>query len=484
MTRMRIYQRAFASLLLGAAVSASVQAETLVRWDRERVPSPESLGLSTLVVPAANAAAVRNALAHGYRLYLEVDASALTGFIPPGAGVAGVVVKGAVSPARLRQVRQRLQPRGIRVLALEERAKWPHIRSNWVTKNDEVLQVTGRTAQPWIENNAALLRILRATAAAPAPVLTYAWQPITISERDEGPGIDDYLVAIAEAGSFGGDLVLPLHERFQNDLLLGKPQARTEWNQIRRYMEFYSWNLSSAYEPIANIGVVTADPMRWFEVMNLLLRHNLPFQRIAPAALPLRAPHSFKLLIVLDPPGAARLGFLEEFARQGGTVVLPGPSGDSPGLFRRSAARDTAGLPRRSAERAGGLKKDDRVTYRFGAGRVVEVMNGIADPDAFALEVRQMLGPDHRVVDIWNGITVLAAPYQELRGSTVLVTALNYAQDPLPVQLRVPGTFSLVQYEAPEETAALLPHQHRNGYTEFVVPALHIGGRVFLTRLP
>lgn len=469
---MRIYQRALTSLLLVAAMRASVQAETLVRWDRERVPSPESLGLSTLVVPAANAAAVRNALAHGYRLYLEVDASALTGFIPPRAGVAGVVVKGAISPARLRQVRQRLQLRGIRVIALEERAKWPHIRSNWVTKQDDVLQVTGRTAQPWIENNAALLRILRATASAPAPVLTYAWKPITISERDEGPGIDDYLVAIAEAGSFGGDLVLPLHERFQKDLLSGKPQARAEWNRIRRYLDFYSWNLSSAYEPIANIGVVTADPIQWFEVMNLLLRHNLPFQRIAPAALPLRAPHPFKLLIVLDPPDAARLEFLEAFARQGGTVVLPGPSPESPGL------------PRRRAQREGGLQTDERVSYRFGEGRVVEVMKGIADPNTFALEMRQLLGPDHRVIDIWNGMTVLTAPHQELHGSTVLVTALNYAHDPLPVQLRVPGTFSLVQYESPEEPAALLPHQHRNGYTEFVVPALYIGGRVFLTRFP
>ncbi len=469
---MRIYQGALAALLLVAGVSASVQAETLVRWDRERVPAPESLGLSTLVIPATNGAAVRNALAHGYRVYLEVDAPALAGLMLPHAGVAGVVVKGAVSPTRLRQVRQRLQPRGIRVIALEQRAKWPHIRSNWVTKNDEVLQVTGRSAQPWIENNAALLRILRATAAAPAPVLTYAWEPITISERDQGPGIDDYLVAIAEAGSFGGDLVLPLHEQFQTDLLAGKPQARAGWNQIRRYMEFYSWNLSSAYEPIANIGVVTADPMQWFEVMNLLLRHNLPFQWIAPAALPLRAPHPFTLLIVLDPPDAARLEWLEAFARQGGTVVLPG---GSPG---------TPGPPRRSTPREGGLKTDERVNYRVGEGRVVEVMRGIADPNTFALEMRQLLGPDHRVIDIWNGITVLTAPYQELQGSTVLVTALNYAHDPLPVQLRVPGEFSLVQYESPEEPAALLPHQHRNGYTEFVVPALHIGGRVFLSRVP
>ena len=130
------------------------------------------------------------------------------------------------------------------------------------------------------------------------------------------------------------------------------------------------------------------------------------------------------------------------------------------------------------------LKTDERVSYRFGEGRVVEVLKGIADPNTFALEMRQILGPDHRVIDIWNGITVLTAPHQEPTGDTVLVTALNYAHDPLPVQLRVAGTFSLVRYESPEEPAALLPRQHRNGYTEFVLPALHIGGRVFLTRAP
>jgi len=465
--------------MLVAALSASVQAETLIRWDQERVPSLESLGISTLVVPAKNAAAVRNAHAQGYRLYLEVDASALTGFIPPATGVAGVVVKGSVPPARLRQFRQRLHPRGIRVIALEERAKWPHIRSNWVTKNNEVLQVTGRSAQPWIESNAALLRILRATPSAPAPLLTYAWEPITISEKDEGPGIDDYLVAIAEAGSFGGDLLLPLHEQFQRKLLLGKPETRAGWNEIRRYMNFYSWDLPSGYEPVASIGVVTAAPMQWFEVMNLLARHNLSFQRIAPAALPLPTPNPFKLLIMLDPPDAARLEFLEEFARQGGTLVLARPSA----IGSRT--------PRGSSKREGGwrsgtpvLKTDERVSYRFGEGRVVEVLKGIADPNTFALEVRQILGTDHRVIDIWNGITVLTAPYQEPNGRTVLVTALNYAHDPLPVQLRIPGTFSLVQYESPDEPPALLPLQHRNGYTEFVLPALRIGGRVFLTRVP
>ena len=232
----------------------------------------ESLGISTLVVPAKNTAAVRSALAQGYRVYLEVEAAALAGFAPPADRLAGVVVKGhGVSARSCRQLRQRLASRGIRVLALEERGKWPHIRTNWVTNENEVLQVSSRTAQPWIENNAALVRIAQASQPDSTPLLTYPWTPITLSDIDEGPALEDYLVAIAEAGSFGADLVLPLHERFQNDLLLGQPAGARWWSgDPPRTSTFYSWNLPNRYRPLANIGVVTADPMRRFEVMNLL----------------------------------------------------------------------------------------------------------------------------------------------------------------------------------------------------------------------
>jgi len=59
----------------------------------------------------------------------------------------------------------------------------------------------------------------------------------------------------------------------------------------------------------------------------------------------------------------------------------------------------------------------------LGAGRVT-------DPNALALEIRRILGREQRVIDVWNGITVLAAPYEEPAGRSVLVTALNYATSP------------------------------------------------------
>lgn len=90
----------------------------------------------------------------------------------------------------------------------------------------------------------------------------------------------------------------------------------------------------------------------------------------------------------------------------------------------------------------------------------------------FALDVRRLLGRDNRVVDIWNGITIVAAPYQEPGGTGVLLTIVNYAHQALPVQLRVQGTFSRVHYESPDEPPALLPHERRDSHTEFLVPAV------------
>jgi hypothetical protein len=455
------------SLLCGFVLTASARAEVLVRWDRDQAPPPDTLGVSTLVIPAKNKAAAQRALDQGYAVVLEVEAAGLAAFAPPAGRVAGVIVKGTTPRAQLSALRLRLKPRGITVRTLEERGKWPHIRSNWVTNENGVLQVSSRTQQPWIENNAALIKIAQVTQPDAVPLVTYPWTPITLSDIQEGPALENYLVAIAESGSFGADLVLPLHERFQNDLLLGLPQARAWWTEMRRTITFYASNLTNRYQAAATIGVVTADPMRWFEVMNLLSRHTLPFDLI-PQDKFVASPDLSKLalLVMLDAPDTRQVGILTKFAENGGTVVLPGIQGKFPWQSATPSA-----------------KTETQTTYTVGKGRIVEHRDPPANPDAFAQQMRQLLGRDGRVLQTWNGVTVIAARYEAPAdpSHTVLLTALNYSHQDLPLQVRVPGKFSAVQYESPETAMTLLPYQQRDGFTEFVIPALRVGGRVFLT---
>jgi hypothetical protein len=458
---------ALAAVILLVPVCAL--AEVLVRWTEPQVPSRESLGIGTLVVPAGNATAITEAIDKGYRVFVAVEGTKLASFAPVPRGIAGIVVEGSAPAGGLRQAEARFQAAGIRLRRTDDRGKWPHIRTNWVTTERGVLQVTGRSAQPWIENNAALLRIGRAASPQSPPLLTYAWKPIVLSDVDEGPALENYLVAIAETGSFGGDLLLPLHPRLQKRLLLGQPRAREEWAGIRRAMEFYAWDLPRRYEPVANIGVIAAEPMAGFELFNLLARHNLPFELVSPAEARTRDLSSMDLLISLEAPGAAQAQALSAFAEKGGAVVvLPGQGGKS----------DAANWPWRQSSRT---ESTGRLAYAHGKGQVIELTTPVADPDAFAMAMRQVLGPDRRVIDIWNGITVLTGAYRDPEGS-VLVTLLNYAHQELPVQLRVRGAFSVVQYESPGEPPALLRFEHRNGFTELVVPALRTGGRLFLTR--
>jgi hypothetical protein len=417
-----------------AACPGRARAEVLIRWDQDSIPPPQALGISTVVIPASVPAAVRAALGQGYRVLVEIGAADAASHAPI-EGTAGLIVKGAGAPEQISRLARALGGAHT-VRVAEDRGKWPHIRTNWVTRNKDVLQVTSRSAQPWLENNSALITI----AAEQLPegqrvLLTYTWQPVTTADLDQGPRLDNYLVAIAEAGSFGADLLLPLHERFERALLAGAPDARADWIEIRKSIEFYAWNVSMPEQLVSNVAVVTNDPMRTFEIENLLMRHNLPFAVVPAAKLTSGKLAGIDLLIVLD------------------------------------------ALDERTKQRV----------QEFGAtgkGRVVERPDVPADPNTFALEMRQLLGTDRRVVDIWNGITVLVAPYSRGTSGDVVLTLVNYAAQPLPVQVRVRGSFWEAVYEAPDQPAARLPFETRNGGTEFVLPALRIGARVFLNRMP
>ena len=286
--------------LLVLCAAADAPAEVLVRWSVDQVPSRDSLGISTLVVPAANAALARDAAAAGYRVYVEVDGASLSVSSSYPGTVSGVIVKGAVAPAATEQLRARMRARGARVIGVEdEHGVWPHVRLNWVTLRDDVLQVASRTTQPWVDSNAVFSRIAAPADGSPL-LLSYAWEPITAADTDRGPALEDYLVAIAEAGSFGHDLVLPLHERFQRDLVLGRPAAREAWRQIRRHLEFYGWDLPRRYRRLSDIGMLVADPMGSVEILRLLTRHNLPFELVPAEAGPERL-KPFAMVVAFSP---------------------------------------------------------------------------------------------------------------------------------------------------------------------------------------
>jgi hypothetical protein len=66
-------------------------------------------------------------------------------------------------------------------------------------------------------------------------------------------------------------------------------------------------------------------------------------------------------------------------------------------------------------------------------------------------------------------------------GETVL-ELVNYAEETVEAQVQVKGNFDSVRFESPEHGCCeTLNPSHLDGFTEFVVPDLVIGGRVHLS---
>jgi hypothetical protein len=416
-----------AVLLVGVLV-APARAEILVRWDQPQVPARMALGIDALVIPIEQPDAIRDAARKGYRVFVEIDASRGGDHAIPPAARGGVVVRGDLSEDRMRRLRAQIADPGARVLTIDPRGTWPHLRLNAVTSRDGVLQIASRTAQPWLESNHALARIAGLTSDS-ARALSYEWRDASVAGTSGPRELDDYLVAIADAGSIGASLVLPLDPRFQRALLRGLPDARRDWQAIRDSMAFYAWEAPRRYEPLVDVAVVVADPFASYEALNLLARHNVAFG-IVPAAGPATGTLP-PLVIVLDPPARAIAAGLE--------------------------AHEAAG------------------------GEVLRLDEPVLDPNAFALDVRNRLGPARRSVDVWNGITVLLTSWRDAADGTVLIELVNYARVPRPVQVRVRGTFAAVHVEAPGEEPRLIPLVHRGGATEVVVPSVRTGARLVLT---
>jgi hypothetical protein len=78
-------------------------------------------------------------------------------------------------------------------------------------------------------------------------------------------------------------------------------------------------------------------------------------------------------------------------------------------------------------------------------------------------------------------LTTIAVPYREHSGPVKVLELVNYAEEPLRVQVQVKGSFTSIRYETADHKCceSLVPVE-RNGFTEFVIPELRIAGRVHL----
>src|SRR6516164_6376146 len=470
---MRPCRRFLPLLCICVALPFSVRGEVRVRWTVGEMPSAETLGMSDIVIPWNEDAKslLETARKQGYRCYVEATPVLLPTVAEAlrNAAVAGIILRlapgeRAAAEGMLQNV-QKTAPK-LRILVLDARGKQPDMKGWLVFKRDGILQVSSPTSQPWVDSNLPLVRFARAFDPNQSPFYTFSWDLSDPLQQKQGPSREDYSLAVAEAGAFHADLILEIPENQQKALAEADAQMLKNWAPVKTYLEFYEHRQSgSASEIPARVGVVTDDYDLSYEALNLMARHNIAFRVLsASAAAKRNAFEAFDVVVMFSMPGAELTKAIEAFAERGGIAVLVDQRGDFPWHSSRPAKTNT-----------------HSVSYDVGKGRVIELGEPLTDPETFAQDIRRLMVKQRIPVSVWNSLTTLVAAYPGEKADEVVVELVNYAEESLEVQVQVKGNFESVRFESPERGCCVnLKSTHVDGFSEFVVPDLVIGGRVYL----
>jgi hypothetical protein len=466
---MRIWRKLRLAVLAVLLAAPMAMSKVYVLWTENAMPAPKTLGVSDLVIPWSDTVLDLVAAAEkaGYRIYLETglqqaETAALAG---SKAGIAGVFLQGkAAEGEQLEESAAKLRakfPR-LKFLVVDPGGKQPEMRGWLVFKQNGILQVSRASEQPWLDQNLVLVRYERAFNPSATPLYTFSWDRKDPLVQTNGPSPTDYSLAIAEAGAFHADLLLEVHERQQKGLAGDEKETLEDWEQVKRTLTFYDGRKDADKE--AAVGVLTDDYDTSYEETNLLARHNIPFRVLNSAEAKPKDLAGFDVVIAFAALGADLMQTLQNFAEQGGVVVLV----NQPGKYPWNSAPATK-------------NGETSVTYAVGKGRVIELGEPVSDPETFAQDVRRLTVRQHVPVSLWNSLTTLVVEYPGAKPGETIVELVNYSEEPTQVQVQVKGSFNSVRFESPEKGCCeALPAEHVDGFTQFVVDNLLGGGRVHL----
>jgi hypothetical protein len=450
-------------------VATPAWSEVFLHWASGALPPAKELGLNELVFSWSDSLSpqVEAARRLGYRVYVEVPLHEASSAAATGVtGLEGIILIARQSEtAELEKSLPKLRSDhpNLRFLVLNPDAKLPQMRGSLIIKRGSVLEVSSPTAQPWIDTNLALVKIERRSHPEQVPLYTFSWGGLS-EQQQLAPTAEDYSLAVAEAGAFHADLILDLDERLQKALSEHDPEAWTLWKHVRPYAKFSSHVGEQELDAAANVAVVVDVLDTSDEPMNLLARHNIPFKVLKPADLKSEDLEGFDVLVVFAKPDRETCERIAEVVTHGKTVVLVDAHGSYPWQKGKSDRLN-----------------EHSVSYALGNGKVLELSEPVMDPETFAQDIRRLLGTQSVLINLWNGLTTIAVPYSEHGRTVKVLEFVNYAEQPLRVQVQVKGSFASIRYETPEHECceSLVPVKH-DGFTEFVIPELRITGRVRL----
>jgi len=406
--------------MVGALAAPASLGKVYVRWTESDLPASKILGVSELVIPWSDAAKSQAEAAKkkGYRVYLEATGEQAPAAAEAGAraGVAGIILQGSASETGgVEESERKLRaayPK-LKVLILDAGGKQPEMRGWLVFKRDGILQVSSPTSQPWLDENLALARHERGFQTGQAPLYTFSWDVNDPLVKIQGPKAADYALAVAEAGAFHADLLLEVHERQQKGLASGEKETLSDWDPVKRTIEYYERKNQGKTEVAAPVGVLTNDYESSYEAINLMARHNIPYQVLHSEGVKASDLEGLDVVIAFAALGKELTEAIRGFAERGGVAVL---------------VNLPAAYPWDSA--TGGKTSGHSVTYTVGKGKVIELGEAVTDPETFAQDIRRLMVKERVPVSLWNSLTTLVAAYPGEKAGETIVELVNYAEEP------------------------------------------------------
>src|SRR5579862_23019 len=461
------------SIVIGLDV-APAAGKVFLRITAGPLPPASDLGVSEVVLrwPIRDAAVPAKLGALGFRVFLEAgsDDLAAAAMAAERANLAGVIADYAGAGAQASNNKETLRSTTAKHPELLFRSlisggKQPQMRGRLVVDHDGILQVSSPSSQPWLDTNLAVVRLAQTAHPDEAPVLyDFHWDLSDAVRKEQGPSADEYALAISEAQAVRADVVMEVPESLQQALVANEPAAWALWNKVKQYVTFSLATAADGMRPIANMGIVTCDDQTNFEAVNLLARHNLPFETVRSQDLNAERLDQWNALVVFCAPRNPEHSVFSDFAKRGGIVVLVNQRGDYPWHSNPPVRQD-----------------QHSATFALGSGAIVELKETVSDPEIFARDLRRLIGAERSALSLWNSLTTLVTGYRRQATGETVLNVINYADVPDNVQIQIQGRFASVQLETPEGgCCAALRSFERAGVTEFTIPRLVVAARVHL----
>ncbi|MEK7752941.1 MAG: hypothetical protein AAB654_13550, partial [Acidobacteriota bacterium] len=273
------------------------------------------------------------------------------------------------------------------------------------------------TSEPWIESNTWLVRSLGAAGGG---------RPVWLGNLLENPSADGYVRAIADAVAGGGRWVVAPDDALRAGLWRGQPEALATWRRVGAWLNFYEQHAEwRAFPPAAALGVIQDRAGKNSAVsdenLNQITRRRIPYRVIERRELTSAAIEGLPavLAIGLAPPTERERGLLAAYA---------------------------------------------------GAGRMVVYKQDPPGPEAFAKDLRDLIGNANLPVRLYDAASVLLQAGADPGGGRLVVQLVSYATEPPErILVRAAGDYRGARVYSPDAPPADLKTNTSAGTTDVLL---------------